>query len=75
MLNVVSVRLVLLWCVFSQVYEFVQLPELFYAGSHGMDIMGPADGCNGFKASGTLAKDKKVNCQILHCPGPDFMIE
>jgi hypothetical protein len=40
-----------------------------------MDIMGPADGCNGFKASGTLAKDKKVNCQILICPGPDFMIE
>jgi hypothetical protein len=38
-----------------------------------MDIMGPADVCNGFKASGTLAKDKKVNCQI--CPGPDFMIE
>jgi len=35
--------------VLSQVFEFVQLPELFYAGSHGMDRMGPADGCNGFK--------------------------
>ncbi|CAN5963597.1 unnamed protein product, partial [Sphagnum jensenii] len=29
----------------QKVFEFVQLPELFYAGSHGMDIMGPADGC------------------------------
>jgi hypothetical protein len=24
-----------------QVYEFVGLTELYYAGSHGMDIMGP----------------------------------
>lgn len=24
-----------------QVYNFVRLPELYYAGSHGMDIMGP----------------------------------
>lgn len=24
-----------------QVYEFVGLAELYYAGSHGMDIMGP----------------------------------
>ncbi|GJP49464.1 hypothetical protein CLOM_g8663 [Closterium sp. NIES-68] len=26
----------------EKVYEFVQLPELYYAGSHGMDIMLPA---------------------------------
>jgi hypothetical protein len=38
-----------LWFMFSfdldcfciQVYEFVGLTELYYAGSHGMDIMGP----------------------------------
>lgn len=24
-----------------QVHEFVKLSELYYAGSHGMDIMGP----------------------------------
>ena len=24
-----------------QVYEFVGLTELYYAGSHGMDIVGP----------------------------------
>jgi hypothetical protein len=44
----------------SQVYEFVQLPELYYAGSHGMDIMGPADGCGGCKANGTRAVDDRV---------------
>jgi hypothetical protein len=43
-----------------QVYEFVQLAELYYAGSHGMDIMGPADATNGFKAKGTRVKDKMV---------------
>lgn len=25
-----------------QVFEFIGLTELYYAGSHGMDIMGPA---------------------------------
>jgi hypothetical protein len=55
--------------VLSQVFEFVQLPELFYAGSHGMDRMGPADGCNGFKAAGTQAKDTKV-CQDWFPPCP-----
>lgn len=41
-------------------YDFVQLAELYYAGSHGMDIMGPAEDCNGFQAVGTRSKDKKV---------------
>lgn len=27
--------------LFNQVFEFVRLTELYYAGSHGMDIMGP----------------------------------
>ena len=27
-----------------QVYEFVGLSELYYAGSHGMDIVSPANG-------------------------------
>ncbi len=52
------VRVVVTFAV--QVYEFVQLAELYYAGSHGMDIMGPADGTNGFKAKGTRVKDKMV---------------
>jgi hypothetical protein len=39
----------------------VQLSELYYAGSHGMDIMGPAKSSSGFKVNGTRAQDKKVN--------------
>jgi hypothetical protein len=27
-----------------QVYNFVKLTELYYAGSHGMDIKGPEQG-------------------------------
>ena len=41
-------------------YEFVQLPELYYAGSHGMDIMGPVVSRNGFKVQGTKVLDKEV---------------
>jgi trehalose 6-phosphate phosphatase len=29
-------------CSILQVFEFVKLAELYYAGSHGMDIKGPA---------------------------------
>lgn len=43
-----------------QVYEFVQLAELYYAGSHGMDIMGPAKSSDGFRVKGTKCRDKKV---------------
>lgn len=46
--------------ILKQVYEFVQLSELYYAGSHGMDIMGPANSASVFKINGTLAKDKMV---------------
>lgn len=44
----------------EQVYDFVQLSELYYAGSHGMDIMGPANGSDGFRVKGIKARDKKV---------------
>jgi hypothetical protein len=30
----------------SQVFGFVRLAELYYAGSHGMDIRGPTAGPN-----------------------------
>lgn len=30
----------------EKVQDFVQLKELFYAGSHGMDIVGPKVSCN-----------------------------
>ena len=35
----------------EKVEGFVQLPELFYAGSHGMDIAGPTAG---LKVGGSL---------------------
>lgn len=38
----------------------MQLPELYYAGSHGMDIMGPASGCKGHKSQGKKMSDDKV---------------
>lgn len=44
----------------EQVYDFVQLSELYYAGSHGMDIMGPATNSDGFRVKGTKSRDKKV---------------
>lgn len=44
-----------------KVYEFVQLSELYYAGSHGMDIAGPAKSSSGFKVAGSRSQDKKVH--------------
>eukprot|EP00250_Pteridium_aquilinum_P018057 c23921_g1_i1 orf=490-1665(+) len=58
----------------DKVYEFVQLPELYYAGSHGMDIMGPAEGSNGFKAHGTKTLDEEGNEVVLFQPASDFTI-
>lgn len=46
-----------------QVKEFVQLTNVYYAGSHGMDIMVPSNKpkhCNG-KYS-TISSDKEVSC-------------
>ncbi|CAM6092878.1 unnamed protein product [Calypogeia fissa] len=57
----------------DKVYDFVQLAELYYAGSHGMDIMGPPEGCNGFNVAGTLAKDKKGNDIVLFQPASKFL--
>ncbi|ONM04786.1 putative trehalose-phosphate phosphatase 6 [Zea mays] len=36
----------------DKVFEFVKLAELYYAGSHGMDIKGPAKGSRHTKAKG-----------------------
>ncbi|KAH7287993.1 hypothetical protein KP509_31G006400 [Ceratopteris richardii] len=57
----------------DKVYEFVHLPELYYAGSHGMDIMGPAKGCNGYKADGLQAKDSKGNEVVLFQPASEYL--
>lgn len=47
--------------VLEQVFDFVQLTELYYAGSHGMDIMGPAKSSDGFRVKGTKSRDKRVS--------------
>lgn len=57
----------------DKVYEFVHLAELYYAGSHGMDIMGPAEGCNGYKADGLQIKDAKGNNVVLFQPASEYL--
>lgn len=57
----------------DKVYEFVHLAELYYAGSHGMDIMGPAEGCNGYRADGLQVKDSKGNDVVLFQPASEYL--
>jgi trehalose 6-phosphate phosphatase len=56
-----------------KVYDFVQLSELYYAGSHGMDIMGPATNSDGFRVKGTKSRDKKGNDFVLFQPASDYL--
>nr|ABO61745.1 trehalose-phosphatase 1 [Physcomitrium patens] len=56
-----------------KVYDFVQLSELYYAGSHGMDIMGPAKSSSGFKVNGTRVKDKKGNDVVFFQPASEYL--
>ncbi|MCO5596508.1 hypothetical protein L7F22_050571 [Adiantum nelumboides] len=58
----------------DKVYEFVQLPQLYYAGSHGMDIMGPAEGSNGVKANGIKTLDEEGNEVVLFQPASEFCL-
>ncbi|XP_060203813.1 probable trehalose-phosphate phosphatase 2 [Lycium barbarum] len=58
----------------QKVYGFVKLDEVFYAGSHGMDIMGPAiqaSSYDGKYQSKTL--DKKGNELTVFQPAQDFL--
>eukprot|EP01018_Ginkgo_biloba_P038277 Gb_27538 [translate_table: standard] len=57
----------------DKVYEFVQLAELYYAGSHGMDIMGPAKGSRGYKAKCFRTSDKKGKDVVLYQPASEFL--
>ncbi|GMH09515.1 hypothetical protein Nepgr_011356 [Nepenthes gracilis] len=54
----------------DKVYELVGLAELYYAGSHGMDIMGPMhEVCSNF-CSSPHKQDKEV---ILFQPAREFL--
>lgn len=46
--------------LFIQVYEFVGLTDLYYAGSHGMDIMGPVRQFSDDHANCIRSTDKQV---------------
>ncbi|KAH9320581.1 hypothetical protein KI387_015220, partial [Taxus chinensis] len=48
----------------DKVFEFVQLPELYYAGSHGMDIMGP-EGHNSEKGGGNTYEEIKRQGKVV----------
>ncbi|KAG0592914.1 hypothetical protein M758_1G281300 [Ceratodon purpureus] len=56
-----------------KVEQFVQLPELYYAGSHGMDIVGPAKSSDGFRVKGTKARDKKGNDLVEFQPASEYL--
>lgn len=56
----------------AKVYEFVKLAELYYAGSHGMDIMGPAKSSKGSKANCSRTTDKKGGV-VLYQPASEFL--
>lgn len=48
----------------DKVYNFVKLAELYYAGSHGMDIKGPAKG---------FSRHKRVKQSLLYQPASDYL--
>ncbi|CAL5088623.1 unnamed protein product [Urochloa decumbens] len=52
----------------DKVFGFVKLAELYYAGSHGMDIKGPAK-----KASSRHAKAKAKGSGVLFQPASEFL--
>ncbi|KAH9603302.1 hypothetical protein KSS87_014634 [Heliosperma pusillum] len=58
----------------DKVYEFVGLTELYYAGSHGMDIMSPVKG-SGFSGHPNCIKltDKQGKEAVLFQPASEFL--
>nr|UBY07886.1 TPP7 [Oryza sativa temperate japonica subgroup] len=50
----------------DKVFEFVKLAELYYAGSHGMDIKGPA-------SRHAAAKSPPHNKRVLFQPASEFL--
>lgn len=55
-----------------QVFSFVQLEELFYAGSHGMDIKGPTKCPKHIKAQ--VVEHKSVSFNSLSSPNIQFFL-
>ncbi|XP_019178013.1 PREDICTED: probable trehalose-phosphate phosphatase 1 isoform X2 [Ipomoea nil] len=58
----------------DKVFGFVELDEVYYAGSHGMDIMGPATQVKSYDAKyQTRTVDKKGNEISVFQPAHDFL--
>ncbi|GMH21738.1 hypothetical protein Nepgr_023580 [Nepenthes gracilis] len=60
----------------DKVYEFVQLDNIYYAGSHGMDIMAPLHPLRPKDSKHhTRAVDWKGNKLVIYQPAHDFLPE
>ncbi|KAL1552765.1 trehalose-phosphatase [Salvia divinorum] len=58
----------------DKVYGFVKLDEIYYAGSHGMDIMGPPSHVNSYDNKyQTNTMDKKGNEITIFQPAKDYL--
>ncbi|CAN6478147.1 unnamed protein product [Victoria cruziana] len=61
----------------DKVYNFVRLAELYYAGSHGMDIKGPVKRPRGFRANSATAppkaSDQSTGRSVLCQPAIEFL--
>ncbi|XP_042001241.1 probable trehalose-phosphate phosphatase 3 [Salvia splendens] len=58
----------------DKVYGFVKLDEIYYAGSHGMDIMGPPSHVNSYDNKfQTNTMDKKGNKITIFQPAQEYL--
>lgn len=57
----------------DKVFEFVGLPELYYAGSHGMDIMGPVKSSSNDHTNSIRSTDKQGKEVNLFQPASGFL--
>jgi trehalose-6-phosphatase len=58
-------------CV-EKVYSFVGLPELYYAGSHGMDIKGPTSNVRHYISSSSLCPSLPYHFCLIPFATPGF---
>ncbi|KAF3794065.1 putative trehalose-phosphate phosphatase 6 [Nymphaea thermarum] len=57
----------------DKVYSFVRLAELYYAGSHGMDIKGPLKSPRCLRMNGSMTLGKMSNQPVLFQPASEFL--
>ncbi|XP_031486331.1 probable trehalose-phosphate phosphatase 6 [Nymphaea colorata] len=57
----------------DKVYSFVRLAELYYAGSHGMDIKGPLKSPRCLRMNGSKTLGKMSNQPVLFQPASEFL--